>query len=137
MGPQKKSDKLKRLVAVQRHMERMAESDVRLTRSRIEENAASMDTVMNAIGSLDPLHRMFAQNYADRFDRLAATDKQLHSLQHVQEMKVMRERAKGDRLEENMKEARAQEDRKGEDDAIYDLLDIRYATPASSKVEER
>lgn len=137
MGPQKKSDKLKRLVAVQRHMERMAESDVRLTRSRIEENAASMDTVMNAIGSLDPLHRMFAQNYADRFDRLAATDKQLHSLQHVQEMKVMRERAKGDRLEENMKEARAHEDRKGEDDAIYDLLDIRYATPASSKVEER
>lgn len=137
MGPQKKSDKLKRLVAVQRHMERMAESDVRMTASRIEENSASMNSVMTAIGSLDPVHRLFAQNYADRFDRLAATDKQLHSLQQVQEMKVMRERAKGDRLEENMKEARSLEDREVEDAAIYDLLDIRYATPASSKVEER
>ncbi len=136
MGPQKKSDKLKRLVAVQRHMERMAESDVRLTTSRIEENNASMETVMDAIGSLDPLHRLFAQNYADRFDRLAATGKQLQSLQQVQEMKVMRERAKGDRLEESMHEARDLEDRAAEDDAIYDLLDIRYATPASSKVEE-
>ncbi|THV23683.1 hypothetical protein [Peteryoungia ipomoeae] len=137
MAPQKKSDKLKRLVAVQRHMERMAESDVRLTTSRIEENNASMETVMNAIGSLEPVHRLFAQNYADRFDRLANTGKQLASLQQVQEMKVMRERAKGDRLEESMRDARDLEDREAEDDAIYDLLDIRYATPASSKVEER
>ena len=137
MAPQKKSDKLKRLVAVQRHMERMAESDVRLTTSRIEENNGSMETVMNAIGSLEPVHRLFAQNYADRFDRLANTGKQLASLQQVQEMKVMRERAKGDRLEESMRDARDLEDREAEDDAIYDLLDIRYATPASSKVEER
>lgn len=136
MAPKKKSDKLKRLVAVQRHMERMAESDVRLTTTRIEENNTSMETVMNAIGSLEPVHRLFAQNYADRFDRLANTGKQLTSLRQVQEMKVMRERAKGDRLEESMREARDLEDREAEDDAIYDLLDIRYATPASSKVEE-
>ena len=124
MGPHKKSDKLKRLVAVQRHMERMAESDLGITAQRIEENARSMDTVMDAIGSLDPLHRLFAQNYADRFDRLSNTDKQLHGLQQVQEMKLMRERAKGDRLEENMKDARDHEERQRDDDAIYDLIDI-------------
>ncbi|PYB77498.1 MULTISPECIES: hypothetical protein [Rhizobium] len=133
---QKKSDKLKRLVAVQRHMERMAESDLGITAQRIEENARSMDMVMEAIGSLDPLHRLFAQNYADRFDRLSNTDKQLHSLQQVQEMKLMRERAKGDRLEENRKEARAHEERAADDDAIYDLIDIRFGTPASSKLGE-
>lgn len=136
MGPQKKSDKLKRLVAVQRHMERMAESDLGITAQRIEENARSMETVMEAIGSLDPLHRLFAQNYADRFDRLSNTDKQLHGLQQVQEMKLMRERAKGDRLEENMKDARDHEERERDDDAIYDLIDIKFATSASSKLHE-
>ncbi|MBA4795884.1 MAG: hypothetical protein VX601_01795 [Pseudomonadota bacterium] len=136
MGPQKKSDKLKRLVAVQRHMERMAESDLGITAQRIEENARSMETVMEAIGSLEPLHRLFAQNYADRFDRLSNTDKQLHGLQQVQEMKLMRERAKGDRLEENMKEARDHEERERDDDAIYDLIDIKFATPASDKLHE-
>lgn len=136
MGPQKKSDKLKRLVAVQRHMERMAESDLGITAQRIEENARSMETVMEAIGSLDPLHRLFAQNYADRFDRLSNTDRQLHGLQQVQEMKLMRERAKGDRLEENMKDARDDEERERDDDAIYDLIDLQFATPASSKLQE-
>lgn len=136
MAAQKKSDKLKRLVAVQRHMERMAESDLGVTAQRIEDNARSMDMVMEAIGSLDPVHRLFAQNYADRFDRLSNTDKQLHGLQQVQEMKLMRERAKGDRLEENRKDARALEERAADDDAIYDLIDIRFATPASDKLGE-
>ncbi|MFN3317800.1 hypothetical protein C0V73_06395 [Rhizobium sp. TH135] len=136
MATQKKSDKLKRLVAVQRHMERMAESDLGITAQRIEENARSMENVMEAIGSLEPLHRLFAQNYADRFDRLSNTDKQLHGLQQVQEMKLMRERAKGDRLEENMKDARDHEERERDDDAIYDLIDIKFATPASSKLHE-
>ncbi len=136
MAAQKKSDKLKRLVAVQRHMERMAENDLGITGQRIEENARSMETVMEAIGSLDPLHRLFAQNYADRFDRLSNTDKQLQGLQQVQEMKLLRERAKGDRLEENRKEARALEEREADDDAIYDLIDIRFATPASDKLGE-
>ncbi|MDH4439917.1 MAG: hypothetical protein QE284_05985 [Rhizobium sp.] len=136
MASQKKSDKLKRLVAVQRHMERMAETDLGVTAQRIEENAQSMEMVMEAIGSLEPVHRLFAQNYADRFDRLSNTDRQLHGLQQVQEMKLLRERAKGDRLEENRKEARALEERQSDDDAIYDLIDIRFATPASSKLGE-
>ncbi|GEO85232.1 MULTISPECIES: hypothetical protein [Alphaproteobacteria] len=136
MGPTKKSDKLKRLVAVQRHMERMAESDLAVTAKRREENAASMVSVMAAIGSLEPVHRLFAQGYAERFNRLSNTDKQLASLQHGQEVKMMRERAKGDRLEENMKKARVHEDREADDNAIYDLVDMTFATTASSKVHE-
>ncbi|EHS53772.1 hypothetical protein PDO_0954 [Rhizobium sp. PDO1-076] len=136
MGPKKQSEKLKRLVAVQRHMERMAESDLSTTAKRIEENTVSMDSVMDAIGSLEPVHRLFAQNYADRFDRLSNSDKQLRGLQQVQEMKVMRERAKGDRLEENMRDARDHEDREADDNSIYDLIDLQFATPASSKLHE-
>lgn len=136
MGPTKKSEKLKRLVTVQRHMERMAESDLAVTAKRREENAASMATVMEAIGSLEPVHRLFAQNYADRFDRLSNSDKQLASLQYGQEIKLLRERTKGDRLEENMKDARLHEDREADDNAIYDLVDLQFATTASSKVHE-
>ncbi|MFC3162185.1 hypothetical protein [Ciceribacter thiooxidans] len=136
MGPKKKSEKLARLVSVQRHMERMAESDLSNTARQRDEVSASMHTVMDAIGSLDPVHRLFAQSYAERFDRLANMEKQLAGIQQAQEAKVVRERVKGDRLEENRQEARLDEDREAEDNAIYDMVDMRYATPASSKLQE-
>ncbi len=136
MGPNKKSEKLARLVSVQRHMERMAESDLSNTARQRDEVSASMHMVMDAIGSLDPVHRLFAQNYAERFDRLANMEKQLAGIQQAQEAKVVRERVKGDRLEENRREARLDEDREADDNAIYDLVDMRYATPASSKLQE-
>ncbi len=136
MGPNKKSEKLARLVSVQRHMERMAESDLSNTARQRDEVSTSMHMVMDAIGSLDPVHRLFAQNYAERFDRLANMEKQLAGIQQAQEAKVVRERVKGDRLEENRRDARLDEDREADDNAIYDLVDMRYATPASSKLQE-
>jgi hypothetical protein len=48
---------------------------------------------------------------------------------------VLRERTKGDRLEEHMKKAREQEERQASDQAIYDLLEITFAAPSSSKVQ--
>lgn len=136
MDQKKKSDKLKRLVAVQRHLEKMAENDLANTTRQRQEVAESMDKVMDAIGSLDPVHRLFAQNYADRFSRLLTTDRQLAGMQQLHEMRVMRERAKGDRLDEHRREARALEEREADDNAIYDLVDMRFSTPASSKVQE-
>lgn len=136
MSQQKKSDKLKRLVAVQRHLERIAENDLAATARQRQEVSESMGHVMEAIGSLDPVHRLFAQNYADRFSRLLTTERQLAGMQQMQEMRVMRERVKADRLDDRRREARDHEDREAADEAIYDLVDIRYATPASSKVEE-
>lgn len=136
MGPVKKSDKLKRLVAVQRHLEKMAESDLAVTAKQRVEVAVELERVIEAIGSLDPVHRLFAQSYADRFGRLTAAEKQLAGVQKLQEMKVLRERTKGDRLEGNMKDARVLEDREVDDNAIYDLIDMQFATPASSKVHK-
>lgn len=137
MSDKKKSDKLKRLVAVQRHLEKMAESDLAATARQRQEVNESMTSVMQAIGSLDPVHRLFAQNYADRFTRLSTAERQLAGMQQLHEMRVMRERAKGDKLDEHRLEARADEDRAADDEAIYDLVDMRFSTPASSKVRER
>ncbi|ACI53646.1 hypothetical protein GGI64_002514 [Rhizobium leguminosarum] len=129
-----RSQKLKRLLSVQRHIERMAENDLAETsRQRIEVNAA-MDDVILALGSMDPVHHAFSQNYADRFGRLSIKDLQLTGMQEVHEMRLARERAKGDRFEEGMKEALEAERREADDNAVYDVIDQQFATPASSKL---
>ncbi len=122
-------------MSVQRHLERMAESELAATTKHREEIAQSMEVVIHAIGSMEPIHRSFSQNYAERYGRLTIKDGQLENIQQIQEMKVLRERTKGDRLEENMKKARELEDREASDQAIYDLLEITLAAPASSKVQ--
>ncbi|MBX5159526.1 MULTISPECIES: hypothetical protein [unclassified Rhizobium] len=129
-----RSQKLKRLLSVQRHIERMAENDLAETsRQRVEVNAA-MDDVILALGSMDPVHHAFSQNYADRFGRLSIKDQQLTGMQQVHEMRLARERAKGDRFEEGMKEALEAERREADDNAVYDVIDQQFATPASSKL---
>jgi len=136
MIEKKRSDKLKRLVAVQRHLEKMAEYDLAETgRQRAEVNAA-MDVAILALGSMDPIHRAFSQSYADRFGRLSIKDQQLTGMQQVHEMRLTRERAKGDRLEENMLDALQAERREADDNAVYDVIDQQFATPASSKLQK-
>jgi hypothetical protein len=133
-GQGRRSEKLKRLVAVQRHLEKMAENDLAATTRHRSEVTESMNVVIEAIGSMNPLHQQFSQHYADRFGRLTTKERQLAGVQQVQEVKVLKERTKGDRLEDNMREARAHEDREAEDNAIYELLEITMAAPASSKL---
>lgn len=134
MGPAKKSQKLKRLVAVQRHLEKMAELDLADTARQRQEIAAGLDRVIEALGSMDPVHRLFSQSYAERFSRLSGDDRRMADVQRVQENVVLRQRTKAERLEDKMLEARDHEDREAEDNALQDLMDLTFATPASSKV---
>ena len=126
-GADTRSKKLKRLVNVQRHLEKMAEGELAATNQQRQEVAESMDKVIDAIGSMAPVHRQFSKTYAERFGRLMVKDKQLSGVQQVLEARVLRERTKGDRLEEQMKEARGLEDRERDDSAIYDLLELTLA----------
>ncbi|MBY5543217.1 hypothetical protein HFO60_24900 [Rhizobium leguminosarum] len=136
MIEKKRSQKLKRLLSVQRHIERIAENDLAETsRQRVEVNVA-MDDVILALGSMDPVHHAFSQNYADRFGRLSIKDQQLTGMQQIHEMRLTRERAKGDRLENGMKEALEVERREADDNAVYDVIDQQFATPASSKLQK-
>lgn len=128
---QVRSKKLKRLVALQRHLEKMAESELAATGRQIEEVNHSKEQVIEAIGSMTPIHMQFAQNYSGRFGKLMVREKQLTSIQQVQEVRVLKERTKGDRLENHMKEALEQEDRERDDNAIYELLEITLSTGGS------
>lgn len=133
MAPVNRSEKLKRLVAVQRHLEKIAESDLAATTRQRQEVSQTMEVVLDAIGSLDSLHRIFSQHYSERFSRLTIQDSQLAGMQNLHERRVLKERTKGDRLEEHMEDARVDEDREADDNALYDLIDL---TTASSKVQK-
>jgi hypothetical protein len=127
MAKQSRSEKLERLVKVQRHLEHMAEAELANTtraRQEVQENLAA---VVDAIGSLAPIHQIFAGLYSGQISRLTAKDQHLEGVQQIHQNKMTRERAKGDRLEENMKEARAEEDREAEDLSLYDILDQQIA----------
>lgn len=139
MAEGNRSDKLKRLVAVQRHLERMAENELAETTRVRNENHESMDRVILAIGSLDQIHMVFSEQYAERFAKLTLRDQQLAEIQTILETQVMKERTKADRLQEHMLEARELEIREEDDNAIYDLIDQRLSSeaPASSKVQKR
>ncbi|NWJ24890.1 hypothetical protein [Rhizobium sp. RM] len=136
MASDKRSEKLKRLTAVQRHMEKMAEVELADTTRARSEVTQAMDNVLEAMTSMEPVHQMFSKHYSDRYGRLVVKDRQLTGAQQLQENKVLREKTKADRLEEKMLGARDLEDREADDNAIYDLLEIISvtSTPASSKV---
>jgi DNA-binding ferritin-like protein len=127
---QTRSEKLKRLVTVQRHLEKMAEIDLANTTRQRQEAAETMDAVAEAINSLNPVHRSFSRHYSGQYSRLQQQDQMLANVQQMHEMRVVRERTKGDRMEDHMKEARSAEEREAADDAIYDLIDqhIAYKT---------
>lgn len=137
MASDKRSEKLKRLVTVQRHMEKMAEVELADTTRARTEVAQSMENTLEAMSSMEPVHQTFSRHYSDRYGRLVVQDRQLEGVQHFQENKVLKEKTKADRLEDRMHIARDLEDREADDNAIYDLLEITNVsrpTPASSKV---
>ena len=127
MAKQSRSEKLNRLVKVQRHLEQMAEIELAGTTQARREVNENLEAVVDAIGSLAPIHQIFAGLYSGQISRLTAKDQHLQTLQQIHENKMMRERAKGDRLEKNMKEAREQETREADDLSLYDILDQQIA----------
>jgi hypothetical protein len=129
-GEQVRSKKLKRLVNLQRHLEKMAENELAATGRQIVEVNESKERVIEAIGSMTPVHVQFSHNYAGRFGRLMVREKQLTDIQKAQEVRVIKERTKGDRLEDQMRAARDEEDREKDDNAIYDLLEMTLSAKA-------
>lgn len=132
MAEVEKSRKLKRLVAVQRHVEKMAENELSMVIRERAEVAEATNRTVRVMTSLDPLHRPLSRHYLERFAKLTSRDRQLGNLQRTQETRLARERKKGDRLEEKMKEARQAETRVTDDNAVYDLIEMTLALKDTS-----
>ena len=127
---QTRSEKLQRLVKVQRHLEHMAENELAVTARARAEIAESMSASVNAIGSLDTVHQLFASIYSGQISRLTAKDQHLNTMQQIQEQRILRERAKADRLADQAKDARDDEDRDADEQTLYELLDQQLALVA-------
>ena len=74
MMKQSRSEKLQRLVKVQRHLENMAENELAATTRARTEVQEGLDAVVDAIGSLEPIHQIFAGLYSSQISRLTAKD---------------------------------------------------------------
>lgn len=133
MADQSRSAKLGRLVKVQRHLEHMAENDLAATSRARAELADDLDAVVEAIGSVDSVHQRFASIYSGQISRLTARDQHLQNVQQIQEQKILREKAKADRLAERAVNARDEEDNEAQERSIQELLDIHFVLRGKSE----
>jgi hypothetical protein len=133
MADQSRSAKLGRLVKVQRHLEHLAENELAATTRARAEVADDLEAVVEAIGSVDSIHQLFASIYSSQISRLTAKDQHLQNVQQVQEQKILREKAKGDRLAERAGDAREIEDNEAQERALQELLDIQIVLRGPSE----
>jgi hypothetical protein len=133
MADQSKSAKLGRLDKVQRHLEHMAENELAATTRARAEIADDLDAVVEAIGSVNSIHQLFASIYSSQISRLTAKDQHLQNVQQIQEQKILREKAKADRLAERAGDAREMEDNEAQEKAIQELLDIHLVLRGPSE----
>jgi len=128
----RKSEKLQRILRVQRQLERMAENDL----AHILRERANLDNKRDAIiaatGSLDPVHRSMAGQYARRFSGLESKSQRLETMKSMQEKRLLTEKTKADRLEDSVRSAASDEGRKDEDESLDDLLDAALANKPNS-----
>lgn len=132
-----RSKKLKRLVAVQRRIEQLAELELANTHREQALVAESIGQLVEAMGTMSQTHRLFSQVYARRIAALTLTGQRLKGLAGVQEKRVAGERAKADRLAERLADETTSEERAAEDETLLDLIDQiagREAAQASRKL---
>lgn len=118
-----RSEKLARLVRVQRQIERMAEFELSHTLRAQAETEATQDALVAAVGSFNPIHAAMSHQYAQRFQRLSARSQLLQGAKAVQERRMLTEKTKADRLSEHAEKAVEAEDRLSTDETLLDLLD--------------
>lgn len=118
-----RSEKLARLVKVQRQIEQMAETELSYTLREQADTDATQDALVGAVGSFNPIHAAMSHQYARRFQRLSAKSQLLEGAKRVQERRMLTEKTKADRLADQADRAAQAEDRMATDESLLDLLD--------------
>ncbi len=118
-----RSEKLARLVRVQRQIERMAEYELSHTLREQAETDATQEALVSAVGSFNPIHAAMSHQYAQRFQRLSAKSQFLAGAKSLQERRMLTEKTKADRLADQAGRAAEAEERLATDETLLDLLD--------------
>lgn len=124
--------KLKRLAAVQRQMERVADvelADIMRERALV---ADKIDALVSALASPAPVHANFSKLYGVQIGKLKIRDQILTGRMQLQQKKVISEKAKADRLDEVTAEALEVVEREKQDVELEQLLECIGAIDAQA-----
>ncbi|WP_419909699.1 hypothetical protein [Hoeflea sp.] len=120
---EKRARNLRRLAALQAQLHRLAETELAETnRQRIAVDA-QIAHLVEVMGALSQVHRLFPELYARQLDKLKSRERTLAAQARIQEQKVLRERTKEERIGEHLADARDEADRLRDDEVLLDLLD--------------
>ena len=129
---EKKSARIQRLVNIQRQREKMAETELADILSLQQNTQDSMDSVVTALGTFDPIHMVLSGHYSRRLSKLDVKQKQLLIHREIKERNMLTERAKADRMEERVQSIKMDEAREAEDETLQDLIDALGGMKKSS-----
>lgn len=128
----KKSERLQRLVTIQRQKEKLAENELAAVLSAQRYNDDSVNSVIDALGKFDPIHMVVSGHYSKRLSSLDTKKKKLDFQRGVQEKNMLTERTKANRLEERADAFKVDESREAEEEGLHDLMDILSSHNKSS-----
>lgn len=128
----KRSEKLQRILRVQRQLEKLAENDLALLNRERAALDNKRNSIITAIGSLEPVHQAMAAQYARRFSGIETKGQRLVTMKAMQEKRLLIEKTKADRLEESARTAIIAEERIDQDESLLDLLDATLASKTNS-----
>lgn len=129
---EKRSSRLQRIVNIQRQKEKMAETELAGVLNAQRNNQESVDSVLDALSTFDPIHMVLSGHYSKRLSNLDVKKRQLNVHREMQERNMMKERVKAERLEEKVESFKMDEAREAEDENLQDLIDTLGVKKKSS-----
>lgn len=127
-----RADKLKRLLRVQRQVEGMAENDLALSLRELARIDDERKVLIRATGSSNPVHQVMAPFYTRRFTGLEAKSQRLGEIRRMLEQRVLKERAKTEKIEDSARNQAELEERQADDEKLFDLIDTVLAMRSDS-----
>ena len=120
---EKRARNLRRLAALQNQLHKLAETDLAETNRQRIVLADQIAHLVEVMGGLSQVHRLFPELYARQLDRLKSRERTLTAQAQIQEQKVLHERTKQERIGDHLAAASAEAERMREDEGLLDLLD--------------
>ena len=114
---------LRRLVALQAQLQRLAEADLAQAMRDRDAVRASIDGLLQAMGGLSDTHRLFPHLYAKQLARLKARDQVLAGQIERHRARINAEKKRGERVGERLGRASQALERQDQEEGLFDLLD--------------
>ncbi len=114
---------LRRLMRLQRQLQRLAEADLAHAMREREEVRQAIENLVDAMSGMSTPHNLFPHLYASRLGSLKARDQVLAGQIELHKTRINTERTRGDRVGERLDRVNLDRQRHVDDETLFDLLD--------------